>query len=236
MDMQTTDAGPAVLNDLVAAGLVNHEMIADPARLAGEDAALRALCALVSGTIYRLGAFHYAFRAGADDLGGRLGALPTGDWAGALQAALEAALGAECAWVNATGLLGGEGAGLDQPLLLLLQARETAVAAGLAAAPPGVRAVVDARYAVEAARLTAGGAPGSELDRRLEAIEARQAEILAVVLAREAAMADVLARLDTLANRPAEFETRLGLTLAEFLAQLERRSDPPAPARALGEG
>ena len=55
-------AGPAALADLVAAGLVSHEMIGDPARLGGEAAALRLLCAHVSGSIWRIEPYHYAFR------------------------------------------------------------------------------------------------------------------------------------------------------------------------------
>ena len=35
-----SDSGPAVLAELIAAGLVSHEMIADPARLGGEAEAL----------------------------------------------------------------------------------------------------------------------------------------------------------------------------------------------------
>ncbi len=164
MDTQIPDATPAVLADLIAAGLVSHEMIGDPARLAGEAAALRALCALVGGTVYRLGAFHYAFRAGPGDLDGRLAGLAPGDWTAALETALQAVLGADAAWLNPAGLLGGEDPALDQPLLLL-RARETAVAEGLAAAPAGVRAIVDAAYAAETARLIAGAAPGSESRR-----------------------------------------------------------------------
>ena len=64
---------PSVLGDLIAAGLVSHEMIGDPARLGGETAALHALCGLVAGPVYRIDAYHYAFRAGPGDLGGRLG-------------------------------------------------------------------------------------------------------------------------------------------------------------------
>ena len=90
-------------------------MIGDPARLA-ETEALRALRAgRRAGLAHR--AASYAFRAAAGDLGGRLGERPPEDWAAALEAALQAALG-DAVWVNATDLL-PQSAPLDQPLLLL---------------------------------------------------------------------------------------------------------------------
>lgn len=240
MDMPSADAA---LADLIAAGLVTHEMIGDPGRLAGEAAALHALCALVGGTVYRLGAFHYAFRAGPGDLGGRLGALPAGERTAALEAALQAELGADAVWLSAAGLPAVGAAGLDQPLLLL-QARDAAVAEALAAAPAGVRAVVDARYAAETARITAAAAPGSELAARLAAIEARQSEILERLLARDMAEAaatrltetltGTLRRLEAIAARPADLEERLGLALAEFLARIEQRGAAPASAGLAG--
>jgi hypothetical protein len=255
MDAQIPDATPAVLADLIAAGLVSHEMIGDPARLAGEAAALRALCALVGGTVYRLGAFHYAFRAGPGDLDGRLAGLARGDWTAVLETALQAVLGADAAWLNPAGLLGGGDPALDLPLLLL-RAHETAVAAGLAAAPAGVRAVVDAAYAAETARLIAGAAPGSDLAARLAAIEARQADLADQLLAREAAEAvanarlsealaglaeriearaareeRTAARLEEIATGESDFEARLGLTLAEVLARLEQGASPRTTAR-----
>jgi hypothetical protein len=251
MDTQLPDAAPAVLTDLVAAGLVSHEMIGDPARLAGEAAALAGLCARVGGTVYRLGAFHYAFRAAPADLDGRLAALAPGDWTLALEAALQAALGADAVWLNpAAGPEVGADAALDEPLLLL-RAREGAVAEGLTAAPPGMRAVVDACYAAEIARLIAGAAPGSALAARLASIEARQAELAAHLAAREEAeatatdrLAEALAGLqerigaqsallEEIAARPDAFEARLGLALAEFQARIEQRAAAPAPARAL---
>ncbi len=216
MDTHSADAVPAVLSDLIAAGLVSHEMIGDPARLAAEAPVLRELCARVGGTVYRMGRFHYAFRAGAGDLDGQLGALAPGDWAGALEGALQNALGTETVWVNAASLMAGEPEMLDQTLLLL-RAHDAAVSGGLAAASPGVRAVVDARYATEIARLTAGAGPGSELDARLSAIEARQAE--------------VLARIEAVAEQAADFEKRLCLTLAEFLAQIEPQMAAARAAR-----
>ena len=69
------DSGPAVLADLIAAGLVSHEMIGDPAALASEAEALQTLCAQVLGPVWRLDPFHYAFRARPEDLGGQLAAI-----------------------------------------------------------------------------------------------------------------------------------------------------------------
>jgi hypothetical protein len=248
----TQSDSPAALADLVAAGLVSHEVIGDPARLA-EPEALRVLCGLVGGPIWRIEPHHYAFRAAPGDLGGALGARAPEDWAAALEAALQAALGADTVWVNATDLLGAEGAiALDQPLLLL-RAQAEAVAGALEPAGPGLQAVINARFAAATARLAADPVTGP-LAARLAALEAAvEAEALrgalaeltatlAVVLQRLDAQADVLhghiaredmvagrlAELAELARGPAAFQETLGLTLAEFLARLERRE---APAR-----
>ena len=86
-----SDSGPAVLAELIAAGLVSHEMIADPARLGGEAEALRLLCGLVAGPVWRIEPWHYAFRA---DPGG----VPPAR-AAELEAALAAELGEGAVWV-----------------------------------------------------------------------------------------------------------------------------------------
>jgi hypothetical protein len=249
----TQSDSPAALADLIAAGLVSHEVIGDPARLA-EAEALRTLCGLVAGPIWRIEPFHYAFRAGPDDLGGALGGRPPEDWAAALEAALQAALG-DAVWVNATDLL--PHAVLDAPLLLLC-AHEQAVTGTLEAAAPGLQAVINARFATATARLAADDVTGP-LAERLQALEAGQAamlaaleahadlarltETLAVVLQRLDAQADVLhghiaredmvagrlAELTELARGPAAFQETLGVTLAEFLARLERREPTRVP-------
>ena len=96
--------GPAVLRDLIAARLVTHEAIGDPARLGPEPAALRALCGLVAGPVYRLEPFHYAFAARETDLGGALAGRAPGERTAALGAALAAALGPEAVWLGAIDL------------------------------------------------------------------------------------------------------------------------------------
>ena len=255
----TQSDSPAALADLVAAGLVSHEAIGDPGRLA-ETETLRALCGLVGGPIWRIEPFHYAFKAGPGDLGGALGSHAPEDWAGALEAALQAALG-DAVWVNATDLI-GDAAALDQPLLLL-RVQAAAVAGALEPAGPGLQAVINARFATATARLAADPESGP-LAERLAALAAGQdgiraaleaqaglgavlAELtgtLAMVLQRLDAQADVLhghiaredmvagrlAELTELARGPAGFQETLGLTLAEFLARLERRA-AEAPAR-----
>ena len=248
------DAAPAALADLIAAGLVSHEMIGDPARLGGEAASLRALCGLVAGPVYRIDAYHYAFRAGPDDLDGALGRLAPGEWTDALEAALAEALGTDAVWLNATDLLPEAGAALAQPLLLL-RAQAAAVTAALETAAPELQAVINARYAAEVARLTADADVGGPLAARLAAIEARQGEILERLasgpdpalasltatlatmlqrldaqsqvlhthIAREDQVAARLAEISDLAATPQAFQETIGLTLAEFLAQIERR-------------
>ena len=264
MHSQSPNSAPTALADLVAAGLVSHEMIGDPARLGPEAEVLRVLCGLVSGPIWRIEPFHYAFRAAAEDR-------TPEETAAALEAALGAELGPEAVWVNATDLL-PESAPLDQPILLL-RAQGAAVAAGIEAAGPEVQAVISARFAAETARivsdLAAGADAGGPLAARLAAIEARQGEILAALagraaeragadaalariaealaallprveaqaetlqghIARQDMVAGRLAELSAMAGTPAAFQETLGLTLAEFLARLERRAEEGLPTR-----
>ena len=96
--------GARVLRDLVAAGLVSHEVIGDPALVGPEPAALRALCGLVAGPVYRLEPFHYAFAARDGDLGGALAGRDPAERIAALDAALAAALGPDAVWIGAADL------------------------------------------------------------------------------------------------------------------------------------
>ena len=208
MDTQSLPSAPPALTDLTAAGLVSHEMIGDPAQLGSEAEALRALCAQIGGPVWRLDPFHYAFRARPEDLGGRLAEIApeagrrrwrrrSGRNSGPMPSGSAAADSPPAA------------AGLPDLPLLLLRAQAEAVAAGLEAAGPGTQAVVQARYAVEAARLAAGAEPGSALARRLAVIETRQEEILEMLVAR----ADETATLG-----------RLGATLAAAIERLDAQA------------
>lgn len=213
-------SGPAALADLVAAGLVSHEMIGDPVKLAArlgasvgaEAATLRRLCAHVSGSIWRIEPYHYAFRLGAG-----AGADPEAAGA-ALEARLADEFGPDAAWVNATDLIDDAEAGageatttrkpaadmavdLDAPLLLL-RASAGAVADGLDFAGPGVQAVVSASFAARAAHIAAAhiaadrmaadrmageSAADADLVLRFAALEAGQERIEAVLAANRAA-------------------------------------------------
>ena len=258
-----SDSGPAVLAELIAAGLVSHEMIADPARLGGEAAALRLLCGLVAGPVWRIEPSHYAFRAdpsGAPELR-----------AAELEAALSAELGEGAVWVSATER--PEATDLDRPLILL-RAQAEAVEAALEPAGPELTAVIGARFAAAAARIAAGAGDGG-LAERLAALEAGQAALVAAIEARAeveragagaetlgrlaAALGQVLARLDAqadvlhahiaredmvagrlaelgqLAGSPAAFAESLGVTLAEFLARIENR-EALLPGRTIQAG
>lgn len=204
---------PAALSDLIAAGLVSHEMIGDPAKLGGEAGCLRALCALVNGPVYRVEAYHYAFRAGPEDLDGRLAGRAPGEWTEAIEAALCASLGEDAVWLNATDLLPEADAALAQPILLL-RAQDAAVSGALESAGPELQAVVNARYAAECARLTMEQAvsdgAGAGLAARLQALEARQTEILDGLAARDAAMQEALARMSgTLSGVLERLETQM---------------------------
>jgi hypothetical protein len=256
-----SSSAPTALADLIAAGLVSHEMIGDPDRLGSEAEALRVLCGLIAGPIWRIEPFHYAFRA--DPLAAGTEAAEAR--AAALEAALQAELGSDAAWVNATEPLPEDAAALLEQPLLMLRAQGGATAEALTAAGPELQAVINARVAVETARLAASVEPGAPLAARLVAIETRQAEILAALaarsgiddtlarltetlavalqrleaqsevlhghIAREDMVAGRLAELSQLALGPAAFQESLGLTLAEFLARLERRAEETAPSR-----
>ncbi len=252
-------SAPAALADLIAARLVSHEMIGDPARLGSEAAALRVLCGLIAGPVWRIEPFHYAFRVGPEDLGGALEAEPPEARAAALEAALQGALGADAVWVSATDLAEEDAGPLEQPLVVL-RAQAEALADALAVAAPELQAVVNARIAVETARLTAEAAPGGALAARLDAIEARQAEIqaglaaqaeataalaalgplLETVLRRLDAQADVLhahiAREDMVAGRLAELAALAGApsafqeSVGVTLAEVLARLDAQAEA------
>jgi hypothetical protein len=220
-----------VLADLIAAGLVSHEMIGDPALIGSEAEALRALCAGIGGPVWRLDPFHYAFRARPEDLGGRLAGTDPAGWAAAIAAALRAALGpdlaAEAVWISAADL-GAAAEPLPEAPVLLLRAQDAAVEEGLAAAGPGTQAVISARFAVEAARLAshrlagllAGDEPGSALARRLLAIETRQEEMLELLGERAGETASLAAL------------GRLGGTLQAALQAVAERLDAQAAALA----
>lgn len=222
--------GPlAALGALIAAGLVSHEVIGDPGLLGAEAPVLGRICALIGGPLYRIDAFHYAFRAGEADLEGGLGRMARADWTPALASALADALGEEAVWLNAADPLpSGDMAGpegLEAPLLLL-RAQEGAVVAGLQTLAPGTRAVIQARYAAETALLTAhlafDGAAGTQGLAPLLARLDDQARLLA---AQGRMLGEISARLEALMGGllegPESARATLGLTLAELLARLE---------------
>ena len=211
MDSQFPDPAPTALADLIAAGIVSHEMIGDPAALGSEAEALQMLCAQVLGPVWRLDPFHYAFRARPEDLGGRLATIAPEDWTAALEAALRVALGADAVWISAADV--APAASLPDLPLLLLRAQGSALAEGLAAAGPGTQAVIQARFAVEAARLAAGAEPGSALAHRLAVIETRQEEMLEMVARATEAATEAATGAATLG--------RLGATLAAAIERLD---------------
>ena len=234
MDSHAADAAPAALNDLIAAGLVSHEVIGDPGRLGAEAETLRTLCGLVTGPVWRVGPFHYAFRAQPGDLGGTLAETAPEGWSAALETALQAALGPDAIWVSPAEVLAGQpAADLDAPLLLL-RAQAAAVAGALAegpeAASPPLQAVISARYAAEVARLTAeavlGAAPGKALEGRLAAIEA-------VI---EAGLAALAAATPGRAAIEATIEAAAGAMAERMIGEISRRLDAQAATiEALGD-
>jgi hypothetical protein len=244
------EAPPAVLANLVAAGLVSHELIGDPARFADETAALTALCAKVSGAVYRLGPFHYAFRLGAQDLDGLLGSREPDAWGAAIEAAFASEFGPEAVWVSGTDLVTDLQAGLEARQVLFLKAAGEATAAALVEVP-GLKAVINARFAALAAETTAAltaeavertaaaaGAESIALARRLDALAARFETLEAGLrtTAREAAEAATAAEK----RLTAALEERLEAGLARIAAAVEAQggalADQKAGQEALASG
>jgi hypothetical protein len=225
---------PAALSELIAAGLVSHEMIGDPAKLGGEAGCLRALCSLINGPVYRVEAYHYAFRAGPGDLDGQLATLAPGEWTEAIETALCASLGEEAVWLNATDLLPEANAALAQPILLL-RAQDAAITGALESVGPEIQAIINARYAAECARLTmeqaASDGAGGELASRLRAIEARQEEILDGLAARDA---ELQAALSALSGALAQVLKRLDAQSEMLNAHMEREATALSTAGAQG--
>ena len=103
------------------------------------------------------------------------------------------------------------------------------LAARLAALETGQAAIL---AAVEARDETRDGAALAQLTETLAMVLQRldaQADVLHGHIAREDLVAGRLAELAELAQGPAAFQETLGLTLAEFLARLERREPARVP-------
>ena len=225
-------------------------MIGDPSRLGGEAEALRTLCGLVSGSVWRIEPFHYAFRVGPGDLGGAVDGAGVDAQASVLEGALQAALGADAVWVNAADLvpaarIAGPGTppeALPGPLpdapLLLLYAGDEARRAALEVAGPDAQAVIGARFALAAARLAAGLGEEGRIVERLAAIEARQAAILAALEAGAARAgherSEQEAGLDRLAGAITALAARIDSAAARSETMAETVAEIAWPGRRCG--
>lgn len=233
MDTQAPGSASAVLADLVAAGLVSHEMIVDADKTGDEATALRALCALISGSVYRVDAWHYAFPVTGADMDGTLADLSPADRAASLRTALEASLGPDAIHLNTTAVPSSTRAALSRPLAFL-RAQDDAVSGALCEAGSDLQAVVNARYATECARLTASVDPGGALAARLEAIEARQAGILER-LECQAAPADNGQALENVTKSLSALLHRLDVQSELLHAHLAQENRVAAQLAELGE-
>lgn len=237
------------LADLVAAGQVSHEMICDPEVLGAEAPALNRLCALIAGEIYRIGPFHYAFHARAEDMEGALGLIPVDDWTGMIEAALRAELGAGAVWLYPTDLLSealalegtaGAPAGTDVPetagalearLAELVQSVGQSLGQSLAGGAERL-ARIEAKLETLLARLDAGETRHDLLGEHLaEHLTLRLGESLGDRLGdRLGAGTDRVAEhMAERASAEAAFEEKIGLALAEFVARIERAVAESAP-------
>ncbi len=208
---------------LAGAGLISHVLMLDPDAFSGsaaddatlETATLGALCALVPGQVFRLSPFAYGVEAGG--LGPeRLAALPGaiaerlfgGPRPGAVELApLPPALIPTLAPLDGQALiLVGELAGAAQ-----------------AAAGPGLRSVLDAGYAVAAARLTAERLTGL-VDQALAGLTER-VRATASQPRMDAAAAETLARAaEAAGTRAAEAAARTLASVSETLVAAATQS------------
>lgn len=224
MDTPISATAPKILENLVAAGLVSHELIGDPARLGTESVALAALCARIAGPVYRLGAFHYAFRAVATDLSGTLGEVEAAGWSAAIEASLATELGEEAVWVSAADFAAEAEAGIDGREILFLKAAGGATAAVLAEAPDlqaVIHAGIAARAAETAATLTASAI--KEATRAAGADAAQLADAVVGLSDRVGAVEhDIGTRVETGLTGPVErLSTRIGVLENGIGARIE---------------
>ena len=217
-------------------------MIGDPARLGPEPEALRRSApSRWAGLAAR--AFHYAFRARPEDLGGTLAATPAADWTAAIETALRGGAGgdagAEAVWISATDLL--PDAALPEAPLLLLRAKARG---GRRPRPrrsrhPGGDPRALRRRGGAACRRSRAR---SALARRLAVIETRQAEILEMLVERAEAALDprpprrqplaaVVERLDAQGAALAGLAAETG-RLAGRVARRGRRAAARPPPRS----
>ncbi len=219
--METSEKALARLR---AAGVASHGLTVDAGAGLAEREVLGAILGAVQGQVFRLAPFRYAIDLG--DAG-------------------EAALG------DALGALGGAGAARLAPIpappeaetpevrraVMMLGAMAGAVGAGAREEGPEARAVIDAEFALAAARLVAEGLPApaeAPPDPALGRIEAALGEIAARLAALEAgAMPDraATAELSQVLSRLEAIEARLGAPAPETaglearLAGIEERLD-----------
>ena len=123
---------------------------------------------------------------------------------------------------------------------MLLRAHAEAVTAALTAAEPETQAVIDARYAIACAWLTAGSETNASLGSRLAAIEATLEETRAALATRTETTA-LLARLNQALNTVLKrLDVQSGVlhahiaredVIAERLAELTRIARGPTPSR-----
>jgi hypothetical protein len=218
-----------VAGKLAAAGVASHLVRVTGAAGRLEKDVLDALLSAFSGTVFRIAPFLYALDAVGE----------AGDRGAAVEAALAALLGDGAAELSEIEPPSDAGDPWEGRAVTLLRAMSRAVDGAVRSETPECRAVVDAEFALAAARLTADGlgalggdgAPGlaarlGRIEDALAAISART-EGLEDGGGREAELPALLARLD-------EIEQAC-LGLAERLAAWPGPADSPPDAGAVLE-
>ncbi|QDL94786.1 hypothetical protein FDP22_23230 (plasmid) [Paroceanicella profunda] len=226
---------------LARAGLITHRIELDPNAVAGardpglETALLEAICERVAGQVFRLGAFSYGVQAAPEE----------GEeaFAAGLAEALGASAGFGAVHVEPLSPPGEPLPSLDDQALILVGALQDAART---AAGPGVRSVLDAGYAIAAARLTAGRI--TELvDAALSGVAERVRAIIPAPVAVPASEegARLVERLEAIEARIGETDPQaLSESVAAAIAGLDPRlaalqealsapSDPPVDAATL---
>lgn len=215
------------LDNLSRAGIATHVV----ERCEGSDVLeadlLSALLGIVPGSVFRIAAHVYAFDARAATAAGLEEGASPAETAGAIGRAMQALLGEATVTVRAleqTAEQTEEKPQVSQDAVVLLRALTEAAGLAPAREDPGLRAVIDAEFAVKAARLTAQGLATIAVDGSVaEALQARLERIeqaLSEVDVRLGALAEPASTgADALAGRLQAIEDRFG-DLAERLDRL----------------
>jgi len=223
-----------LLQKLHDAGVATHGVAVNAPAGVAERALLDALMAAVGGTVFRLAPYSYAVRAADEDPSARIAD------------ALAGLVPRESVCVAAARPPDGAAGGAEEPLAEPLDPRALTLIAALAEGAetiasgetPAQRAVLDAGFALAAARLAAEGIGTLSIDdpraaRAETAITAVADRLAAIEEHLGEGLASIMARLEMLEARAAEPVP--SPELLDRLSTIAARLSDPGPIEAVGE-